>query len=84
MNLCSSLDFVHFADNSTVYAQGPNIQDLSTKVNGELLRIDRWLSANRLSLNVSKSYFTIFTNKTLADLPTISIQNKTITYVENI
>ncbi len=55
MHFCSDLDFIHFADDSTVFKVGDSVEGLCVQVNEELDKIDKWLCANRLSLNVSKS-----------------------------
>ena len=56
--------FVHFADDTTVFASDSDINNVHATVNRELVGVDNWLKANRLSLNVSKiSYMTIPTRK---------------------
>jgi len=62
MHRCTNLSIVHFADDSTVFVGDPCLRSLEQRVNRELNSIDRWLCANRLSLNVKKSSFTIYTN----------------------
>ena len=74
MHRCSSLNFVQFADDSTVYCSGPSLCDLSEYLNVELNKIDKWLCANKLSLNVVKSSYTIFSNKNCTNTPRIEIR----------
>ena len=58
---CSNFfKFIHFADDSTVYASGDNLEELAALSNRELENVDHWLRANKLSLNISKSKFMIF------------------------
>ena len=45
--------FVHFADDTAVFAIDSDINNVHANVNRELVRVDYWLMANRLSLNVS-------------------------------
>ena len=47
---------VHFADDTTVFASDIVINNVHSPVNGERVRIDNWLKANRLSLNVSENF----------------------------
>ena len=52
-------DMLMYADDTTLYC---NInQNVTAEViNGELLKINQWLGANKLSLNVSKTKFMVF------------------------
>jgi len=82
MNRCSDLNFVHFADDSTVFYTGDSINELCLFFNNELLKIDSWLCANKLSLNVNKSSFTIFSTKDFTNHPNIIIRNSTIDFLD--
>jgi len=82
MNRCSDLNFVHFADDSTVFYTGDSINELCLFFNYELKRIDSWLCSNKLSLNVSKSSFTIFSNKDFSHHPNILIRNSIIGFLD--
>lgn len=63
MSKCScDLKFVHFADDTTALIDGSNLDHLLDKVNCELHKIDDWLRTNKLSLNVEKSSYLIFSN----------------------
>ena len=59
----NQMRFVHFADDTTVFASDSNINNVHTTVNMELVGIDNWLKANRLSLNVSKTSYMIISNQ---------------------
>lgn len=60
MSRCSKLlDFIHFADDTTLFATHKDINQLVTIVDTELAKIDTWLRSNRLSLNVSKTTYMI-------------------------
>ena len=55
-DMCRSsnqMRFVHFADDTTVFASDSEINNVHATVNRELVGVDNWLKANRLSLNVS-------------------------------
>ena len=60
--------FVHFADNTMVFASDSDITNVHATLNGELVEVDNWLKANRLSLNVSKTpYMIISSQKNVCD-----------------
>ena len=83
MHRYSNLNMIHFADDSTLYAGGPCVHSLVDFVNTELLMVDMWLCANKLSLNISKSSFAIFTNKNSQHVPDILIRGQKLKYVKN-
>ena len=56
------LNFIHFADDTTVYMSGRDLTVLCREVCEELNAIDDWPKANRLSLNTDKTYFMIHTH----------------------
>ena len=59
-NASSKLDFYLFADDTNILYADKNLRSLETTVNTELLKVHEWLNANKLSLNIKKSNFTIF------------------------
>ena len=76
LNQCSEqLKFIKFADDSTLYAKGKTLTCLTSKINQELKKVVKWLRINRLSLNVSKSSYTVFTNCSQTVLPQIIIDD---------
>ena len=81
MNLCSNLNFVHFADDSTVFYD--SINELSAFFNEELNKIDTWLCANKLSLNISKSSYTVFSNNDFTCHPSILIRNSKLNFANS-
>ena len=54
------LDFHLFADDVNLFYSNNKLSHLETSLNQELINICNWLCANKLSLNVDKSYFIIF------------------------
>ena len=50
----SKLNFVHFADDTTVFMSGKNLQSLCEEVSVELDKVWEWLKCNKLSLNIVK------------------------------
>ena len=56
-----------YADDTNVFFTGDDIAQLYNSANEELSKIVTWLYANRLSLNVNKSHYMLFSNR---DTPT--------------
>ena len=56
------LNFIHFADDTTVCMSGRDLKALCENVCEELNKVDGWLKANRLSLKIDKTYFMIHTH----------------------
>ena len=56
----SSLNLISFADDTTVYACGHDLDNLTRYINSELANLYTWLCSNRLSLNIEKTKFLIF------------------------
>lgn len=72
MSKCApNLNFYHYADDTTICFNHDNINILIDNVNEGLSAIGSWLQSNKLSLNVNKSNFILFTNK--LNLPPINI-----------
>ena len=59
-NVSEKLTFFLFADDTNIYFESNNLQDLENVVNKELKQLSLWLKINRLALNISKTNFLIF------------------------
>ena len=59
-NISTLLFTILFADDTNIFLQGKNIDDLVKQMNLELSKIVMWLEVNRLSLNTKKTHFMIF------------------------
>ena len=57
------MHFVHFADDTTVFASDSDSNNVHATVNKELEGVDYWLKANRLSLNVNKTSYMVISNQ---------------------
>ena len=57
------LHIILFADDTNFFYPASNINDVTNVVNNELKQLGLWFRANKLSLNVQKNYFIMFTNK---------------------
>ena len=61
---------VLFADDTYIFLSGKNLQSMSMTLNQQLTAIYEWLCCNKLSLNVLKTHYMIFTpqNKKVNDI----------------
>ena len=47
----NKLKFIAFVDNTNLFSSGPDIKELLTTVEKELIRLKEWFNINKLSLN---------------------------------
>ena len=59
----SKLFTVLFADDSNMFISGSDVHELIDTLNDELKKVVTWLNTNKLSLNVLKSHYMIFSTK---------------------
>ena len=64
---------VLFADDTNMFITGCNVNEMCNQLNADLFRVREWLHCNKLSLNVLKTHYMIFTprNKIVADISII-------------
>ena len=62
-NVSNVLFSILFADDSNAFLTGKNIETMINIMNLELAKLVIWLKANRLSLNIKKTKFMVFSNK---------------------
>ena len=56
----SLVSTIMFADDTNLFLSHENIKEMFTLMNNELRKFDDWFRANKLSLNVEKTKFTLF------------------------
>ena len=78
LHKCTSMNVVHYADDSTVYTVEDSFDSLIHNTNYELDKIDNWLCANKLSLNISKSQYSLFTNNVHSSSETLQIRGQVL------
>ena len=61
--VCKHAMAIMFADDTNIFLSNSNIDDLQDLVNEELSHLTAWLKINKLSLNVKKAHYMVFTNK---------------------
>ena len=80
----NKLNTILFADDSTLYITDKNPINMIHTANSELRILQKWCLSNRLIINLSKTFYMIFTNKPLNILPPLlfndNIINKTDTH----
>ena len=62
-NVSKKLSCILFADDTTFSASSPCHNELMSTVSVELDNVKRWTFVNRLSLNMSKTYYLLFSNR---------------------
>ena len=60
--------FILFADDSNLFISNSNLTTLVNTVNYELKKVSDWFAVNKLSLNIKKTNYMLFSN-TSSDLP---------------
>ena len=62
-NVCKSMMPLLFADDTNLFKSGKDSNQLQSEIENELSLISEWLKINKLSLNIKKTQFMIFTTK---------------------
>ena len=65
--ICQYTMPIFFADDSNLFLEGNKLNAIRSRLNEELENISTWLKVNRLSLNIGKTQFMIFTRKNIKD-----------------
>ena len=71
--LCSELIALLFADDTTLYLSGPNLEQLISKVNAEFKKIVDYFRFLKLALHPDKTKFILFTNNNEARLSNVDL-----------
>ena len=64
-----------FADDATLYLFGRDLTNVFQKANQDLYIFYNWCLSNRLSVNLNKTFFMLFTNKDINILPPLMFHN---------
>jgi len=81
MYAATNLGVIHYADDTTVYYTGVDIPTVVQCVNDEMLKIDKWLCANKLSLNAAKSKVMLFTKRPYTNPPQVKCRDTNLDFV---
>ena len=60
-NISEKLKFILFADDTNIFYSDSNIGNIASTLNLELEKLNSWFATNKLSLNISKTNFMLFT-----------------------
>ena len=77
-NVFTNLKTILFADDSTLFITGADPTSLIETANQDLESFYKWCSSNRLTVNLNKTYYMLFTNKAIKILPTLLYNNNVI------
>ena len=74
---CQKFNCIVYADDTTLYSFVENFEsnDVEREINCELDKINLWLKANKLSLNVTKTKYMFFHKRKTLPLINLSINN---------
>ena len=61
-NSSSIAKVILFADYTSLFFKSTNLSKLNTLMNSEFKLMKHWMSANKLSLNISKTKYMVFSN----------------------
>ena len=78
------MQYIHYADDTTLFSKGNNFDDLIDFTNTELVKTDKWVCANKLSLNINKTAISICSTKSVTEVRRVKIRNIEINLVKNL
>ena len=52
-----------YADDTSIFCAGKTPKEVETKINSDLNKINTWLEANKLTLNIKKTEFLLIASK---------------------
>ncbi len=64
-NASEKFNYVLFADDTNLLLHDDNLNNLHTALNTELEKISKWVSANKLKVNVTKTNYILFQNRSV-------------------
>ena len=84
-NVSPILFKILYADDTCVLISGNHLNNLIKMLNIELISLNNWFKANKLSLNTKKSFFMIFYRSRIKpnDINTVVIDNHDLTQVKS-
>ena len=74
-NISSVLDFILFADDTNIFCSGKDLDSLRRTVSSEINKLSDWFAVNKLSLNIAKTSFMIFSKRSVSENLEISIND---------
>uniref|UniRef100_A0A8C6LE27 Reverse transcriptase domain-containing protein n=1 Tax=Nothobranchius furzeri TaxID=105023 RepID=A0A8C6LE27_NOTFU len=83
VNVSDKLGSVLFADDTTLFYSGSDINEVTHVINIELIKVKNWFDVNKLTLNLKKTNFILFNDKENIDV-ILEIDNMEIQRVKEI
>ncbi len=85
-NTTNVLSFFLFADDTNIYFEADDLNNLTKSINKELSKVKIWLDCNKLALNIDKTNFVLFHSprKKLPDLINIKFGKKNVTRAKHV
>ena len=81
----NKIKFLLYADDTTVYIQGGNIIEMTNVLNNELIKISDWLNSNKLTLNLSKTFYMVSSRVKIDEaMINVKIRNISLSKVDHI
>ena len=65
-NACSNMMPLLFADDTNLFNSGKDCNQIKEEIEDDLKQISEWLAINKLSLNIKKTQFMVFTSRNSA------------------
>ena len=83
VNSTNLFSFNLFADDTTLFCENSNLDNLFSVCNRELDKVNAWIIANKLSLNTDKTVFMLFSGKKrVGTIPNLFFSGRQISHVE--
>ena len=61
--VCEYATPISFADDTNLFCSGKDLETIQMEINTELTKISTWLKVDKLSLNIKKTHYMVFTRK---------------------
>ena len=75
---CKHFSFIHYADDTTAYMSHGNLDILYSAICEDLENVERWMIANRLSVNMSKTVFMLMSSRKIPEERKLFFRGKEI------
>ena len=62
-SVCKHTIPILFAEDTNLFCSGADLGKMEMNINSELAQISTWLKVNKLSLNIKKTHYMVFTRK---------------------
>jgi hypothetical protein len=58
-NISNKISCILYADDTTIFANGKDLSEVTQVINTELQHINEWIQLNKLSVNISKTSYMV-------------------------